>query len=60
MNDRETKLCELNISFKFFLTHSLLETIPRVQVINVETIEACTHEVSFKNFGRSALLYFLR
>ncbi|CAH3186779.1 unnamed protein product, partial [Porites evermanni] len=25
---------------------SLLETIPRVQVINVETIEACTHEVA--------------
>ena len=31
---------------KILSSHSLLESIPRVEVIGVETIEACTHEVS--------------
>ena len=33
--------------FFLYSSRSLLETIPRVNVRNVETIEACTHEVSF-------------
>ena len=32
--------------FPFMLPCSLVESIPRVNVISVETIEACNHEVS--------------